>query len=110
VRAFGRNIVPLPPPQQQPESTLLYPNFPNPFNGITHIKYFLKKPGHVKLQIVNRMGRIVKILTDDRQNAGTHNLTWDGSDTMGFKSASGLYLLALRTNDEVRVRKVLYLK
>ncbi len=63
-------------PQYLPKRLLLFPNYPNPFNSSTQIRYFLLKSGWVRLTIYNTLGQKVATLLDGFQEAGYKSLGW----------------------------------
>jgi hypothetical protein len=69
-----------------PEDFLLYPNYPNPFNPVTTIKYALPELSYVKIEIFNVLGKNVSKLIDSQQEAGVHELKFDASNL-----SSGVY-------------------
>jgi len=64
----------------------LMPNYPNPFNPTTTIRYQLPAKMDVQVTIYNVLGRRVATLANATQKAGQHELRWDAS-----QMASGLY-------------------
>jgi flagellar hook assembly protein FlgD len=48
-------------------------NYPNPFNPSTMIEYNIETAGHVNLQIYDIMGRLVRTLVNEYQEAGYSN-------------------------------------
>ena len=87
----------------------LEPNFPNPFNPITHVDYEIARAGPVKLVIYGLDGRRVATLVDEDQAAGAHTATWAGLDDRGRSVASGVYigrLLADESSAAVRLTLV----
>jgi len=79
-----------------PEAYGLPPNYPNPFNGETTIKFDLPTAGQVTLKIYNSLAQEVRTLVDEERPAGYHRLTWDGRDGSGSLVASGVYFYQLR--------------
>jgi flagellar hook assembly protein FlgD len=49
------------------------------------------------------LGREVKTLVDSRQGAGSHRITWDGTDASNRSAPLGVYLyqLTIRARTEV---------
>ena len=88
----------------------LHPNFPNPFNPTTTIRYSIEKPGQMSLEVYNVKGQLVKTLQQGYLDTGQHSVTWNGRDASGNSCASGVYFYKLRSNDRVLVRKMLMLK
>ncbi len=68
-------------------------NYPNPFDQITYIVYDLMLGTSVDLVIFDQTGRMVDILVHENQEAGRHELEYDGS-----KLDSGIYTLRLATD------------
>jgi hypothetical protein len=67
-------------------------NYPNPFNAETKISYELPSEGIVTLKIYDITGKLVKTLANVQQEAGVHNVLWDGSSSDGKLAASGIYI------------------
>jgi len=94
-----------------PSSMVLHPNYPNPFNPSTNIRYELQKPGQVELSIFDVTGRLVTTLVNGQKNAGLHNIVWNGKDRFAKTVSSGSYYLILKQNRSATVsRKMLLLK
>ncbi len=70
-----------------PEEYALNAAYPNPFNPSTTLEYALPIQSKVVCSIFDLSGNLVKEFNYD-QNAGTHSITWDGSDV-----SSGIYLI-----------------
>jgi hypothetical protein len=85
-----------------PKKFQLYNNYPNPFNPVTYIKYELPKDVHVKLEIYDVLGKVVKTLVDEEQSAGVHVQQFDAANF-----ASGTYFYKISAGDFKSVRKML---
>ena len=101
--------------QESPNTTALYPNYPNPFNPETWIPYQLAAPSDVKITIYDTRGGVVRQLALGHQPAGTYtNRTraayWDGRNALGEYVASGIYFYQLQTDNVSPLRKMLILK
>ncbi len=59
-----------------PSSYMLFPNYPNPFNRLTVIRYSLPESSNVRITIHNVQGKKVKLLADQEKDAGYHYVTW----------------------------------
>jgi hypothetical protein len=88
-----------------PAVFFLQQNFPNPFNPATAIRYSLAKPEHVKLVVYDMLGRPVHVLIDRRQNAGAHEILFDGGHL-----ASGAYFYRLEAGSFVEEKRMLLLR
>ena len=73
------------------KSVILYPNYPNPFNPTTVIKYDLPTDSHVSLKVYDVLGREVLSLVDGVQTAGIHQVTLNASEL-----SSGVYFYRLK--------------
>jgi flagellar hook assembly protein FlgD len=57
------------------------------------------------------MGRLVKTLVDEKQDAGYHTVKWHGIDDNGKQVPSGIYVYRLETTDGYEeTRKMILLK
>lgn len=83
---------------------------PNPFNPSTTIDFNLVREEQLSVRIFNVRGELVRTLTDEAWSAGTHSLTWHGSDDRGLSVASGLYFLHFNTSSMNDVRKIALMK
>lgn len=88
----------------------LQPNYPNPFNPSTQIRFSVAHAGHVSLEIYDAAGRHVRTLVDDTRAADEHTVTWDGRDDTGAAVAAGVYLYRLQAGDDARTRRMVLVK
>lgn len=95
---------------RQPRKTALYPNFPNPFNPSTRIRFFVSEPRNVSMDVFNVRGQLVKTLVRGRLSAGEHTIEWNGRDAMGHPAASGVYVVRLTTDRFSKSEKMLLIK
>jgi len=93
-----------------PEAFQLHQNYPNPFNPSTNIRYQLPKEMKVTLHVYNLMGEVVRTLVEQRQNAGSYEVTWDGHLTSGARAASGVYVYRLQGEGFSETRKMTLLQ
>jgi hypothetical protein len=82
----------------------LYQNYPNPFNPSTTIRYGLPNRSHVTLTVFNTLGQQVAILQNAEQDAGYHEVHFDG---VGL--SSGVYIYRMQAGDFVRTMKLVLL-
>jgi len=69
-------------------------NYPNPFNPSTIINYQIPEEGFVTLKIYDILGKEVKTLVNENNQAGNYNIRFDASDL-----ASGIYIYQIRVNN-----------
>ena len=96
--------------ERGPRKTALYPNFPNPFNPSTRIRFMLSEPGNVSMDVFNVQGQLVRTLVRGRHGAGEHAVEWNGRDAMGHPAASGVYVVRLTTDAFSKSAKMLLIK
>jgi hypothetical protein len=80
-------------------------NYPNPFNPSTTIHYALPARSPVTLSVYNTLGQQVSTLVNENQEAGYHDVKFDGSNL-----ASGVYFYRLQAGDFVQTKKLLILR
>lgn len=100
-----------------PVITELSGNFPNPFNPsgagrgpTTKISFSLKEAGLTEVQIYNVKGQKVRTLVKEELEAGFYNLEWNGEDSSGNQSGSGIYFYKMKSGDYQKTRKMMLLK
>ena len=93
-----------------PKAFSLSPNFPNPFNAGTSFIYKLPITSHVKIAVVNILGKTVRKLENSEQKAGVYRINWDGRNQAGIEIATGVYFIQIQASDFVRTRKILLLR
>ena len=81
--------------------------YPNPFYAETNLRIYLPEAGKATIRIFNLQGQMVCQLFDGKLAAGEHQQRWNGAGQNGAPLPSGLYLIQLRTGDELLHRKVL---
>jgi len=91
-------------------ATMLYGNYPNPFNPETTIRYGIGDPSTVRLDIFNARGQLVRSLVNAAQDTGNYSAVWDGRDDSGSLVSSGIYYYKLLAGSYSQTRKMLLLK
>ncbi len=84
----------------------LLTNYPNPFNPTTCISFEIKEAADVTLQIFNLRGQLVKTLYKGPLAAGSHALTWDGTDLHKRSAGSGVYFIRLNDGNSLHHKKM----
>jgi uncharacterized lipoprotein YddW (UPF0748 family) len=95
------------------QNSTLAPNYPNPFNSTTRIRYVIPNddaPVPTSLKIYNVTGQEVIILIDEEKNPGEHTALWNGRDRNGTEVASGVYFCHLRAGANQQVRKMILVR
>ena len=88
-----------------PAAFELAPNYPNPFNPSTNIRYGLPQNAFVSLMVFNTLGQEVATLVHGDQEVGYHEVKFDGS-----KLASGVYFYRIQAGTYVDTKKLLLLR
>lgn len=88
----------------------LLPAAPNPFNPSTTFTFELRDADHVRLDVLDARGRLVRTLLDGTRPAGRTEVTWHGDDDAGRSVASGSYVYRLRAAGLQYTRAVTLLK
>ena len=100
-------------PNLIPSSFILRQNYPNPFNPITTFLYDLPEQSYVSITIYDLLGRQVKMLVNQTQDAGFKSTQWDASSV-----PSGIYFYQINARQKeggqaggfVQTRKMVVLK
>ncbi len=93
-----------------PKQFALYPNYPNPFNPITTLRYDLPSDALVTLSIYDMLGREMTQLVNITQRAGFKSVQWDATDSMGRPVSAGVYLYQIQAGEFVQTKKMVLLK
>jgi hypothetical protein len=96
------------------EDTLLQ-NYPNPFNPETWIPFSLSNKAHVKIEIFNITGQLIRTLDLGVKEAGKYisrerAAYWDGLNDGGDEVASGVYFYRIVAGEFVSTKKMVVLK
>lgn len=86
-------------------TSLLFPNYPNPFNASTTIRFAVARPSQVNLTVFDALGRAVATLVDGPAAPGEYIARFDGD-----RLATGVYFCQLVAGSEISVRKILLLR
>lgn len=91
--------------QDIPERFELYPNYPNPFNPSTTIRFDVPQPSPVRIAIYNVAGAEVDVLVQREMEAGSHRVVWNA---VGLPS--GIYFCRIQAGGWSTVRSLVLLK
>lgn len=90
--------------------------YPNPYgvsaaksNGV-EISFFNPKDGEVKVDIYNIRGQLVKSIANNFMQKGNQNLKWDTTNNTGKAVAMGVYLVQMKQENRVEMKKITILK
>lgn len=97
------------PRQTIPKQARLSPNYPNPFNAVTRIRYQIETSEKVTFSIFNSNGQLVSVIVDEFQHAGAYEVNWDARHNRKEVS-SGVYYGVLQVGAEQASRKMLLIR
>ncbi len=98
------------PSDNLPEQFVLYPNYPNPFNPTTTLRYDLPEDAQVRIFIYDLIGHVVRTLVNTHQTAGFKSVVWDATNDLGQPVSAGMYLYRVSAGDFHSVKKMVLLK
>lgn len=93
-----------------PKQFALRPNYPNPFNPATTIRFDVASRSHVALRVYDVGGALVRTLADETMDAGSHVVEWNGRNDQGNPASSGVYFYRLTAPGFSDVRKMTLIK
>ncbi len=88
-----------------PAQITLYPNYPNPFNPVTYLNFYLKHSSSVQIDIFNSRGQRVQVIQKGYMPAGIHKIIFDANGWSG-----GVYLYRISTRFHSVSGRVILLK
>ena len=94
----------------KPSGYSLLQNYPNPFNPVTKLRYELPENSHVNITIYDMLGRAVKTMVNQHQNAGHRSIIWDGTNDYDNTVSTGIYLYQIQAGAYTRTKKMVFLK
>ena len=95
----------------KPASFVLEQNYPNPFNPSTRIHYTLIQSTDIQLAVYDITGKeITTLLVNQKQEAGSHSIDWNGRDREGNVVSSGVYLYQLKVGNLYKSKKMVFIQ
>lgn len=76
-------------------------NYPNPFKGNTTINYSINAPSRVEVSVYNLLGSKIEVIQESNKIPGNYSVEWNATNLH-----EGIYLLQLKTNDQVITKKI----
>ena len=93
-----------------PDEFALYQNYPNPFNPATRLRYDIPENSHVNIKIYDLIGRKVKTLVNQTQDAGFKSIIWNATNDYGKPVSAGIYLYQIQAGEYISTKKMVLLK
>ncbi len=80
-------------------------NYPNPFRNTTTINYRIPRRDNVRIAVYNHLGRLVKVLVNETQPAGQHEIQWHAEDL-----SPGVYFYKMTCGSYSEAKRALIVK
>jgi len=93
-----------------PDVFALHQNYPNPFNPVTTLHYDLPENSFVNITIYDMLGRQIRTLVNQRQEAGFKTAQWNATNNSGKPMSAGVYLYQIQAGEFVQTKKMVLLK
>ena len=84
--------------------------FPNPFNPSATISFSLKEESAVEISVFNMKGQKVNNLEKGILETGNHSIFWNGKDSNGKNSPSGVYFFKMTAGNVILTERAILLK
>ena len=88
-----------------PQVLTVNPAFPNPFNPSTKLSFGLPTDGNVEVNVFDVNGRLISSLVNSFMTAGSYEVEWNG-----VNQPSGMYLVKVQFDNEIRTEKIMLVK
>lgn len=92
---FAPKLVNVQSNSEQTHDFTLYQNFPNPFNPVTAIKYYLPTESLIILEVFDITGKKIEEIENERKSSGYYTVKFNG-----INLSSGIYFYKLTINNE----------
>ncbi len=83
----------------------LYSSFPNPFNPLTTIRFYLPDISNVNIEIYNLQGQLIETLINKKMLHGEHSIQWNAQEF-----SNGVYFLNMRSDYFSQTEKLMLIK
>ena len=84
--------------------------YPNPFNPVTTLDYYLPEDAIINISVYDMKGHKVKDLSNGFQDAGFNSVEWSGFNNAGAQVSSGIYLFIVQMGPITQTRKMVLMK
>ncbi len=89
----------------KPREFALKQNYPNPFNPTTIIRYGIPESAQVRLEIYNALGQKIKVVVDEEQQQGYHQVVFNAGNL-----ASGVYFYRLQAGRHTEMKRMVLVR
>ena len=77
---------------------------------VTTLRYDLPEQANVNIIIYDMLGRQVRTLVNQTQDAGFKSVIWDATNDFGKQVSAGVYIYQIQAGEFVQTRKMVLLK
>jgi flagellar hook assembly protein FlgD len=77
---------------------------------LTTLRYDLPEDAIINIIIYDIMGRVVRTLVNNQQNAGFKSIQWNATNNQGMSVSSGVYLYKIQAGNFTQTKKLILLK
>ncbi len=84
--------------------------YPNPFNPMTRLGYYLPKESFVEITIYDMLGNSISHLVNEKQTFGHRSVDWNAKNDQGQPVSAGVYLYRIQAGDFIQTKKMILLK
>jgi hypothetical protein len=84
-------------------------NTPNPVTSGTEIAYDVEFCDHIRIEVYDALGRMVRVVENGPKQSGRYVAYWDGCNTAGRPVSSGVYFYRMSSGDFRATRKMIVL-
>ena len=81
--------------------------FPNPFHTSTNIQFQLRQSSAAELSILDLAGKELFAVNEGFLTAGSHNFSWNGTNSSGKTLPAGTYIIQLKTDQGIENSKII---
>ena len=106
----GEDNVSLSESTSLPDKFMLHHNYPNPFNPLTRIRYYIPENGLVNIMVYDMLGNKVNQLVNKIQISGYNSVIWDATNNQGNPVSAGVYLYSIEAGNFRQTKKMILLK
>ncbi len=83
---------------------------PNPLNCTSKISFNINNNGYYTVEIFNINGQKIKTLVKRNLTNGLFEIGWNATDNFGNAVASGIYTLSIKTDNNIKTKKIVVIR
>ncbi len=88
----------------------VFPNFPNPSQSGTNIRFTIATAGNVSLDIFDSKENLIRHIELPNCQTGQNQIQWDGLNNCGAPVPSGAYFYEVRFGNEIQTKQMVVIK